>query len=366
VGARLNGRSPRRVAVACAAVAAAAAANQGTAAAAPQLLSVRFVRPPTIGRTAQLQVQAADPGATVSDISVAFGHHEGSFGIGACRAPDSSGAAPGGPFGPGATSTFTVPHVFGTGGPRPLLIQLGGDGCSQTGPTLVERLTVTPNKPGQPASPLPPPAIVAVTGLPGTPLPTQPPQIPSIPGVPQLPGLPAGLPTLPTLPTLPRVESAAAPCPGANAIPAPRHRSSATRARAAVLCLLNAQRRAFGERPLKDNRALDRAAALHDSSMVAGGFFSHVDPGGGTLVDRLRRVHFITASVRWIAGENLGFGVGGASTPAALVRAWMASPEHRSNILDPSFNRIGIALAKGVPGAPGRGVTYTTDFGARS
>ena len=315
--------------------------------------------PPTIGRTAQLQVQAADPGGTVSDISVAFGHREGSFGIGACRVPDSSGLAPGGPFAPGATSTFTVPHVFGKGGPRPLLVQLGGDGCLQTGPTLVERITVTPNKPGQPPSPLPPPAIVAVTGLPGTPLPTQPPQIPSIPGVPQLPGLPSGLPTLP------RVESAAT-CPFANSVPAPRRRASIARARTALVCLLNVQRRAFGERPLKDNRQLDRAAALHDSSMVQAGFFSHVDPGGGTLVDRLRRVHFITASVRWIAGENLGFGIGGASSPAALVRAWMASPEHRSNILDASFNRVGVALVKGVPGASGRGVTYTTDFGARN
>jgi uncharacterized protein YkwD len=99
--------------------------------------------------------------------------------------------------------------------------------------------------------------------------------------------------------------------------------------------------------------------------MVRGGFFSHLDPNGFSLVQRLQLFHYITARVSWTVGENLGIGAGPASTPAALVNAWMASTEHRANILDAAFRQIGIAIAKGQPGSPGRGLTYTTDFGAR-
>jgi uncharacterized protein YkwD len=39
------------------------------------------------------------------------------------------------------------------------------------------------------------------------------------------------------------------------------------------------------------------------------------------------------------AGENLAYGF---ATPADVVTAWMNSPSHRQNILDPDFSYIGI------------------------
>ena len=100
--------------------------------------------------------------------------------------------------------------------------------------------------------------------------------------------------------------------------------------------------------------------------MIRGGFFSHfgTTPPGQTLVDRLRRSHYLPAR-RYVVGENLAYGRGGRSTPASILRAWMHSTTHRANILAPSFREVGIGIEPGSPVAPKRGVTYTTDFGRR-
>ena len=43
-----------------------------------------------------------------------------------------------------------------------------------------------------------------------------------------------------------------------------------------------------------------------------------------------------------IAGENLAWGTGSRGTARGIVAAWLASPEHRANLLRPSFARVGI------------------------
>jgi hypothetical protein len=44
--------------------------------------------------------------------------------------------------------------------------------------------------------------------------------------------------------------------------------------------------------------------------------------------------------------------------------AWMNSPEHRDNILEPEYDEVGIGVVPGTPGDTSWGATYTTDFGA--
>jgi len=70
----------------------------------------------------------------------------------------------------------------------------------------------------------------------------------------------------------------------------------------------------------------------------------------------------------WAVGENLYWRTG-FPTAGDGMRAWMASPEHRKNILDPSWKQIGIAtvVSSDAPGTfDGQGVTViTTDFGNR-
>jgi uncharacterized protein YkwD len=43
-----------------------------------------------------------------------------------------------------------------------------------------------------------------------------------------------------------------------------------------------------------------------------------------------------------VAGENLAWGTGTLATARGIVAAWLASPEHRANLLRPSFKRIGV------------------------
>src|SRR5437762_2182635 len=63
-------------------------------------------------------------------------------------------------------------------------------------------------------------------------------------------------------------------------------------------------------------------------------------------------------------GENLAFGQGPLTTPATIVFAWMTSPEHRANILEPDFRDIGIAVGFGSPSPNGGdGVFYVAEFG---
>jgi uncharacterized protein YkwD len=68
---------------------------------------------------------------------------------------------------------------------------------------------------------------------------------------------------------------------------------------------------------------------------------------------------------RWWVGENIAWGSGQYSTPAFITNAWMNSPEHRTNILDPQFREIGLGILQGTPrsGPSTDGATYTTDFG---
>ncbi len=140
--------------------------------------------------------------------------------------------------------------------------------------------------------------------------------------------------------------------------------------RAATLCLVNRERAAHGERALRANPRLARAAQTHSASMAFGDYFEHVGPRGMTPLARMRAVGYISSSrVAYEVGENIAWGTLWLASPRAIVAAWMASPGHRANILDPRFRETGIgvsphplaSLAHGQPGA-----IYTEDFGVIS
>ena len=137
--------------------------------------------------------------------------------------------------------------------------------------------------------------------------------------------------------------------------------------RGATLCLINRERAAHGERALRPNRRLRRAAQAHSVSMAFGDYFEHDGPSGQTPLTRLRDAGYISSSrVGYEVGENIAWGTLYLATPRAIVAAWMASPGHRANILDARYRETGIgvsphppaSLAHGQPGA-----IYTQDFG---
>jgi len=140
--------------------------------------------------------------------------------------------------------------------------------------------------------------------------------------------------------------------------------SNLGRMSAAILCLLNAERRAKGLASLHSNGKLRRAAKGWASRMVAGRFFAH-EAGASTLLSRVKRTGYVRGN--WTLGENIAWGSGALATPRAIVNGWMHSPGHRANILHGKFRDIGIGLKLGAPGAGlSGGATYVTDFGRHS
>jgi uncharacterized protein YkwD len=134
--------------------------------------------------------------------------------------------------------------------------------------------------------------------------------------------------------------STAGRCPLADATP---EQASARRLAGALRCLVNRQRRRRGVAPLHNAPALDRVARRFAEDMRRRGYFSHVSPDGRRLRDRVRSVG-LQAS-----GEVLAWGCGQLATPAAALRAWVASPAHRRLILSHRYTIIGAGMADGAP-----------------
>lgn len=108
-------------------------------------------------------------------------------------------------------------------------------------------------------------------------------------------------------------------------------------AEATLLSLVNEERTQRGLGSVQPDAELRGVALAHSVDMTEHHFFGHVSPTTGTIDDR---VH--AAGVRVSKyGECLAL----ESTPAGAERALMDSPAHRSAILDPSFNRVGIGVS---------------------
>jgi uncharacterized protein YkwD len=166
-----------------------------------------------------------------------------------------------------------------------------------------------------------------------------------------------------TRPAAARAEGGAT-CSGAGLTPS---REDVATVRAATLCLINRERAGAGEGALQLNPDLQTAAQEHAESMADGGYFEHDGPGGSTVLERLQDSGYIYSSaISYEIGENIAWGSMQDSTPAAIVAAWMASPGHRANILNPEFRDTGIGIAYQLPSgfSVGQaGAMYTQDFG---
>ena len=103
----------------------------------------------------------------------------------------------------------------------------------------------------------------------------------------------------------------------------------------------NRERTTNGLKPLAIETELDAAASEKLDDMIEKNYFAHVSPVE-TGVDGWVK----GAGYRYILiGENLA--MGNFTDEEDLVSAWMDSPGHRANILNPKFTEIGIAAKKG-------------------
>src|SRR3989344_5298049 len=103
----------------------------------------------------------------------------------------------------------------------------------------------------------------------------------------------------------------------------------------------NGERTASSRPALKRNSILDKAAAAKIDDMFAQQYFEHVSPQGKGPGDVVTAAGYTYITV----GENLA--LGNFDGDEALVQAWMDSPGHRANILNPDFLEIGVAVRRG-------------------
>jgi hypothetical protein len=105
-----------------------------------------------------------------------------------------------------------------------------------------------------------------------------------------------------------------------------------------IFDLTNEDRKAQGLQPLQWNDALATAAQRHADLMVTQGQLSHQYPGEPELMQRCAQAgaHFQAIA------ENLAQ----APNAEAVEQAWMHSTVHRTNILDPKMNALGVGIAQ--------------------
>jgi uncharacterized protein YkwD len=127
-------------------------------------------------------------------------------------------------------------------------------------------------------------------------------------------------------------------------------RARLTSIEAAVVRLVNAERRKAGCRTLRIDSRLVRSAQKHSAEMAAKNYFDHSSPNGASPWDRMEAVGYTNGGA-----ENIARGY---QTAEEAVRGWMGSRGHKGNILNCQLVATGVGVQAG-PGGP----WWTQDFG---
>jgi len=102
----------------------------------------------------------------------------------------------------------------------------------------------------------------------------------------------------------------------------------------------NQTRKAAGLQALTENAKLTKAAELKAKNMVQNQYFAHTSPTGITPW-----YWFSQAGYNYkYAGENLAIGF---FESEEVYNAWLNSPSHKANIVNPNYKEVGTAVLNG-------------------
>jgi hypothetical protein len=107
-----------------------------------------------------------------------------------------------------------------------------------------------------------------------------------------------------------------------------------------VIAQTNQERANLGLGRLVLNRQLSAAALAKGQDMFSEQYWAHTSPAGKQPWDFMAQSDYQFI----VAGENLARDF---DTTETMVTAWMASPTHRANIINPRYQEIGIAVING-------------------
>lgn len=105
---------------------------------------------------------------------------------------------------------------------------------------------------------------------------------------------------------------------------------------------------------LRWNDQLAHAARNHALDLGKRSYFDHTTPEGVKFSDRITGAGYVWRT----AGENIA---AGQPSPAAVVDAWLRSPGHCTNLMNPAFTEMGVGGVR-VDGSP-YGLYWGQNFG---
>jgi uncharacterized protein YkwD len=131
---------------------------------------------------------------------------------------------------------------------------------------------------------------------------------------------------------------------------------------AAMRCMHAYARRHARRGRLGSSAKLSDSAAAKARDILRCDQFSHVACGHDFLY-WFEQLDFGLDGC-WSAGENIAWASAGFASPRSVMRSWLRSPGHRSNILNRSFEQLGVGLRIGdLAGVDGAHV-WVTHFGS--
>jgi uncharacterized protein YkwD len=149
----------------------------------------------------------------------------------------------------------------------------------------------------------------------------------------------------------------AAVCPGQTDLSIPAAAQQQT-----MRCMTDFARRQAGLNELVADPVLDQSALDKSQDILRCDSFSHY-ACGREFTYWMRQTGYMSTPC-WHVGENLAWGTGEYGTVRSIFRAWMASPEHRSNLLG-QYDEVGVSLQVGtLEGFEGTHV-WTEHFGSQ-
>ncbi|SES09716.1 CAP domain-containing protein [Psychrobacillus sp. OK032] len=105
-----------------------------------------------------------------------------------------------------------------------------------------------------------------------------------------------------------------------------------------VVNLTNQERAKAGLKALQIDTKLTQSAQAKSQDMKNKNYFSHTSPTYGSPFDQMKSFGVTYKS----AAENIAMGQRSA---AEVMDAWMKSPGHKANIMNPSLTHIGVGLS---------------------
>jgi uncharacterized protein YkwD len=108
-------------------------------------------------------------------------------------------------------------------------------------------------------------------------------------------------------------------------------------------CMINYARKVRGVQELGEGGDLDASTIDKNRDIVACNQFSHT-ACGRTKTYWFFKDGFLPGGSYWQAGENLAWGTGSSASPRSVMTAWVNSPDHLANILNPKFQAQGVSV----------------------